>query len=52
MTRLKLTVAVIRLLDIQRARGIPYPADIFAWREAHAAELAALECELRAEPGA
>ena len=38
----------LRLLDIQKARGIPYPDDIFAWREANAAAIAALE--VRAEP--
>ncbi|HVT67215.1 MAG TPA: hypothetical protein VHF26_05665 [Trebonia sp.] len=52
MTTVKLTPAEIRLLDIQRARGIPHPADIFAWRQAHAAELAALEREVQAEAGA
>jgi hypothetical protein len=52
MTTVKLSVAEMRLLVIQRARGIPHPDDIFAWRKAHAAELAALEYELQAEPGA
>jgi hypothetical protein len=45
MTIVKLTPAEIRLLDIQRARGIPYPDDIFAWRKANAAANAALETE-------
>jgi hypothetical protein len=48
MTTVKLTPAELRLLDIQKARGIPYPDDIFAWREANAAAIAALE--VRAEP--
>ena len=43
MTLVKLTPAEIRLLDIQRARGIPFPDDIFAWRKANAAALAALQ---------
>jgi hypothetical protein len=34
MTLVKLTRAELRLLDIQKARGIPYPDDIFAWRKA------------------
>ena len=34
MTLVKLTPAELRLLDIQKARGIPFPDDIFAWREA------------------
>ena len=45
MTLVKLTPAELRLLDIQKARGIPYPDDIFAWREANAAAIAALETE-------
>jgi hypothetical protein len=48
MTTVKLTSAEPRLLDIQKARGIPYPDDIFAWRQANAAAIAALE--VRAEP--
>ena len=40
MTEAKLTPKELRLLDAERARGIPYPDDIFAWRAAHAAELA------------
>ena len=43
MTLVKLTPAELRLLDIQKARGIPFPDDIFAWREANAAALAAQE---------
>jgi hypothetical protein len=50
MTKVKLTPAEIRLLDIQRAADIPWPTDILAWRKAHAAAIAALECELEAEP--
>lgn len=50
MTTVKLTPAELRLLDIQRARGIPYPDDIFDWREANAAAIAALEPEIQAEP--
>ena len=48
MTTVKLTSAELRLLDIHKARGIPYPDDIFAWREANAAAMTALE--VRAEP--
>ena len=43
MTLVKLTPAELRLLDIQKAQGIPFPDDIFAWREANAAAIAALE---------
>ena len=43
MTTVKLSPAEQRLLDIQKARGIPYPEDILAWREANAAAIAALE---------
>jgi hypothetical protein len=43
MTLVKLTPAEIRLLNIQRAQGIPFPDDIFAWRKANAAALAALQ---------
>ena len=46
MTRLKLTDAEMALLDQQREQGFPYPADILAWRKAHAAQLAALKAEL------
>jgi hypothetical protein len=52
MTTVKLTPAEIRLLDIQRAQGIPFPEDIFAWRKANAAALAVLGHEAQAEPGA
>jgi hypothetical protein len=48
MTTVKLTRAELRLLDIQKARGIPYPDSILAWREANAAAIAALEID--AEP--
>ena len=51
MTLVKLTRAELRLLDIQKARGIPFPDDIFAWREANAAALAALEPQIQAEAG-
>jgi hypothetical protein len=51
MTRVKLTPAELRLLDIQKARGIPYPDDIFAWHEANAAAIAALEPQIQAEAG-
>jgi hypothetical protein len=47
VTSVKLTSAEIRLLDIQRARGIPHPNDIFAWQKAYVAELGALTAELR-----
>ena len=50
MTLVKLTPAELRLLDIQKARGIPYPDDIFAWRKANAAAIAALEPQTEAEP--
>jgi hypothetical protein len=43
MTKVKLTPAELRLLDIQKARGIPFPDDVFAWRKANTAALAALE---------
>jgi hypothetical protein len=46
VTSVKLTHAEITLLDRQRAQGIEHPSDIFAWRTAHAAVLAALEAEL------
>jgi hypothetical protein len=45
ITLVKLTLAELRLLDIQKARGIPFPDDFFAWREANAAAIAALETE-------
>jgi hypothetical protein len=45
MTCVKLTPAELRLLDTQKARGIPWPEDILAWREANAAAIAALETE-------
>jgi hypothetical protein len=45
MTTVKLTPAEQQLLDIQEARGIPFPDDFFAWREANAAANAALEAE-------
>ena len=47
-SRRQLAASKLRLLDIQKARGIPCPDDIFAWREANAAAIAALE--VRAEP--
>ena len=49
MTLVKLTPAELRLLDIQKAKGIPYPDDIFAWRKANAAAIAALEHQAQAE---
>jgi hypothetical protein len=45
MTTVKLTPAELRLLNIQKGRGIPYPDDILAWRKANAAAIAALETE-------
>jgi hypothetical protein len=51
MTTVKLTPAELRLLDIQKARGIPWPDDIFAWREANAAAIAALEPDADAQAG-
>ena len=45
MTTVKLTSAELRLLDIQKARGIPYPDSILGWREANAAVIAPLEAE-------
>jgi hypothetical protein len=51
MTTVKLTPAELRLLDIQKARGSPTPDNIFAWREANAAAIAALEPQLQAEAG-
>ena len=51
MTTVKLTPAELRLLDIQKARGIPFPDNILAWREANAAALAALEPDADAQAG-
>jgi hypothetical protein len=55
MTLVKLTPAELRLLDIQRAQGIPFPEDILAWRKAYAAAITALvtraEAERQAEIG-
>ncbi len=51
MTLVKLTPAELRLLDIQKARGIPCPYDIFAWRKANAAAIATLESQTQAEAG-
>ena len=51
MTCVKLTPAGLRLLDLQKARGIHYPDDIFAWREANAAAIAALEPDADAQAG-
>jgi hypothetical protein len=51
MTCVKLTPAELRLLDLQKTRGIPYPSDIFAWREANATAIAALEPQIQAEAG-
>ena len=52
MTLVKLTRAELRLLDIQKARGIPFPDDIFAWRKANAAVLAALQPDAGAQAAA
>lgn len=46
MTSVKLTPAEIILLDRQRDQGIEHPSSIFAWRKAHATDLAALEAQL------
>jgi hypothetical protein len=46
MTSVKLTLAEITLLDRQRKQGIPRSDDIFAWRKANAAAIAAIEAEL------
>jgi hypothetical protein len=51
MTLVKLTPAELRLLNIQKARGIPHPDDIFAWRKANAATIAALELDADAQAG-
>ena len=51
MTLVKLTPAELRLLDIQKARGIPYPGSILAWRKANAAAIAALQPQIEAEAG-
>jgi hypothetical protein len=48
MTLVKITPAELRLLDIQKGRGIPCPDDIFAWRKANAAAIAALEPQAEA----
>jgi len=48
MTVVKLTRAELRLLDIQKGQGIPFPDDIFAWRKANAAAIAALEPQAEA----
>jgi hypothetical protein len=52
VTTVKLTPAEIRLLKIQRAQGIPYPDDIFAWRKANAGALTALQAHAVAQPAA
>jgi hypothetical protein len=46
MTSAELIPAALRLLDIQRQQDIPYTADVFAWQQARAAELFALEADL------
>ena len=51
MTLVKLTTAELRLLDIQKAQGIPFPDDILAWRKANAAALAALEPDAGVQAG-
>jgi hypothetical protein len=51
VTKVVLTPAELRLLDIQKARGIPFPDDISAWREANAAALAALEPDAEPQAG-
>jgi hypothetical protein len=51
MTLVKLTPAELRLLNIQKARGIPHPDDILAWRKANAAAIAALDPQIQAEAG-
>jgi len=51
MTCVKLTPAGLRLLDLQQARGILYPDDIFARREANAAAIVVLEPQIQAEAG-
>jgi hypothetical protein len=52
MTLVKLTPAEIRLLGIQRAQGIPWPDDIFAWRKANAAAITALQPDAVAQAAA
>jgi hypothetical protein len=47
MTCVKLTPAELRLLELQSTRGIPYRDDIFAWRGANAAAIAALESQIQ-----
>jgi hypothetical protein len=49
MTKVKLTTAELRLLDIQKNQGIPGPESIFAWRKANATAIAALEAGAEAE---
>jgi hypothetical protein len=51
MTTVKLIPAELRLLDIQKACGISWSDDIFAWREANAAALAALEPDADTQAG-
>jgi hypothetical protein len=51
MTKVKLTPAELRLLDIQKAQGISFPDDIVAWRKANAAAIAALEPDAGAQAG-
>ena len=55
MTLVKLTPAELRLLDIQKAQGMPYPENILAWRKANATAIATLvtgaEAERQAEIG-
>jgi hypothetical protein len=45
MTDVEVTPAGRRLLDIQRAQGIPYPTNFLAWQKPHAAAIAAIEVE-------
>jgi hypothetical protein len=49
MTTVKVTPAELRLLDIQKAQGIPYPEDFLAWRKANATAIAALVTRAEAE---
>jgi hypothetical protein len=46
MTSAELISSEIRLLDVQRQQDIPYTANVFAWQQARAAELLALEADL------
>ena len=48
MTRVNHTDAELTLVDRQRKPGVPYPDDIFVWRKAQAATIAAVEAE---QPG-